>query len=178
MRIKPHLLLTLNAPKLKKCFLQVACVFTQTSATSLTVIAPPSVTIALPGIYQLFVVCTFSATFFTFSDLTELCQSHRVPVAVQSFIGGVQESNNHKMSQQAENTCACLQVSNTGRPSMAYNLGLGGAVPEAAYTPPATTPVLANGVYTIASNGRAACTNLLSAVNCNVDNTIQMANTG
>jgi hypothetical protein len=61
---------------------------------------------------------------------------------------------------------------------MAYNLGLGGAIPKAAYSPPATTPVLANGVYNIASNGRAACTNLLSAVSCNVDNTIQMANTG
>lgn len=71
-----------------------------------------------------------------------------------------------------------LQVSNTGRPSMAFQMGLGGATPQASFTPPAVTPILANGVYTIASNGRAGCSNLLSAVNCNVDNTVQMDTTG
>ena len=61
---------------------------------------------------------------------------------------------------------------------MAYQMGLGGATPQAPYVQPTATPILANGAYTIASNGRAGCNNLLSAVNCNVDNTIQMAATG
>ncbi len=61
---------------------------------------------------------------------------------------------------------------------MAYQMGLGGATPQAPYVPAAVTPILANGAYTIASNGRGGCSNLLSAVNCNVDNTIQMSTTG
>ena len=69
-------------------------------------------------------------------------------------------------------------LSNTGRPSMGWNLGLGGAVPQPTYAPPALPPPFSNGVYGITNNGRDSCDNYLTALDCNVSNSVQIGSSG
>ena len=69
-------------------------------------------------------------------------------------------------------------LSNTGRPSMGWNLGLGGAVPQPTYAPPALPPPFADGVYGITNDGRHSCNNYLTALECNVSNSVQIGSSG
>ena len=61
---------------------------------------------------------------------------------------------------------------------MGWNLGLGGAVPQPTYAPPAVTPPIGDGVYGITNNGRASCDNYLTALDCNISNSVQIGSSG